>query len=70
MQKCPKCGYSEGRDWPYLLLMLAFFLVVLVAGISGVPKRVELSIAIAECFCLWQALFGDQQGRTRTGLSI
>jgi hypothetical protein len=44
MQKCPKCGYNEGADWPGLLLMAAFFLVSLVAGIWG-PRIVQLACA-------------------------
>jgi transposase len=46
MQKCPKCGYNEGRDWPGALMILAFGLVSLVSGISGEPKSVQLSIGI------------------------
>ncbi len=45
MEKCPKCGYNEGRDWPGILMILAFGLVTVVGGTSGL-KSVELSIAV------------------------
>jgi hypothetical protein len=45
MEKCPKCGYSEGRDWPGILLMLAFFLVSLVADWGFGAKSVRLASA-------------------------
>jgi hypothetical protein len=44
MQKCPKCGYNEGTDWPGLLLMAAYGLVSVVAGIGG-PRIVQLGCA-------------------------
>ena len=44
MQRCPKCGYNEGRDWPYILALLAFGVVLFVAGTA--PKRVELASGI------------------------
>ena len=45
MQKCPKCGYNEGTDWPGMLMIVAFVLVSVVAGISG-AKSVDLSIGV------------------------
>ena len=45
MQKCPKCGYNEGLDWPGILMILAFCIVTIVGGISGV-KSVQLSAAV------------------------
>ena len=27
MQKCPKCGYSEGTDWPWILCIVAVTLL-------------------------------------------
>jgi hypothetical protein len=45
MQKCPKCGYNEGLDWPAVLMIVAFVLVSVAAGGSGASKRVQLSIA-------------------------
>ena len=46
MQRCPKCGYKEGRDWPAVLLLLAFGVVSLGAEILGVQKNVRLCIAV------------------------
>ena len=45
MQKCPKCGYSDGADWPAMLLIAAFILVDVVAWMSGVPKAVRLALS-------------------------
>jgi len=45
MQKCPKCGYDEGIDWPSGLLIAAFCLVSVVAGISG-PRIVQLGCGV------------------------
>ena len=45
MQKCPKCGYNEGPDWPGLFLLLAFGVVASGAEILGVPIPQSLRVA-------------------------
>ena len=63
MQRCPKCGHYEGPDWPGILLILAFGLVAVIGGISGV-KTVQLSIAVGMfLFCasiIWRAAREDK----------
>ena len=63
MQKCPKCGYNEGRDWPYMLLILAFGIVSVAAGSLG-GKLVNLSIALGMFLfvasLLWKAKREDK----------
>jgi hypothetical protein len=46
VQKCPRCGYNEGNDWPGALLIVAFLLVNLVAGASRGPTKVVLASAV------------------------
>jgi hypothetical protein len=45
MQKCPKCGYNEGPDWPGLFLLLAFAVVALGAEILDVPIPKSLRVS-------------------------
>ena len=39
MQKCPKCGYSEGFDWPGLFLFLAVVVMSLGVEFLSTSKR-------------------------------
>ncbi len=35
MQKCPKCGYDEGRQWPQIIVILSFNLLFVVYIVSA-----------------------------------
>ena len=35
MQKCPKCGYDEGADWPQIMMLLSFYLLFVVYIVSA-----------------------------------
>ena len=41
MQRCPKCGYDEGADWPDRLIYLAF--VILLIGFAF-PDHISKSL--------------------------
>jgi|HubBroStandDraft_6_1064221.scaffolds.fasta_scaffold117748_3 membrane protein implicated in regulation of membrane protease activity len=49
MQKCPKCGYSEGFDWPNLFSFLA--LVVLSLGVEFLSASKTLRFLCFAVFC-------------------
>src|SRR6185312_9489687 len=44
MQRCPKCGYREKRDWPALLGHLAFAVLygVFILGFDKAPRSYRL----------------------------
>ena len=46
MQKCPKCGYNEGVDWPGILLIAAFGLVSFTGGFD-VPRIARLGSGVS-----------------------
>ena len=54
MQRCPKCGYREGTDWPGMLLEAAFFVLYLVFIV--LPDRVPRGyrFAVLAAFVLFQ----------------
>ena len=35
MQRCPKCGYRDGTDWPRILCSVAFIFLYLVFMLGG-----------------------------------
>jgi hypothetical protein len=54
MQKCPRCGYDEGVDWPEKLIYLAFAILwVGFAFPDHVSRRLELLRIVA--MALWLA---------------
>jgi len=47
MQRCPKCGYREGIDWPEVVRIFAFCLLGSAFMLSDVQPRLRLSGEIA-----------------------
>jgi hypothetical protein len=64
MQRCPKCGYSEGKDWPGMLLIVAFGVVSVVAVGNSSGKVVHYAAAIGmflfAASALWRAVREDK----------
>jgi hypothetical protein len=61
MQRCPKCGYREGVDWPALLQVIAFCVLYLVwmLGDYGPRELRGLGLATMILFCvgtIWRVL--------------
>jgi hypothetical protein len=57
MQKCPRCGYSGGFDWPDLFSLLA--LVVLSLGVEflSASKKLRLLCFAVVCFLVVVSIF-------------
>jgi hypothetical protein len=55
MQRCPKCGYREGTDWPGILWAVAFSVLYLVFIVvpDHLPKSYRFAGLVA--FLLFQA---------------
>jgi hypothetical protein len=63
MQKCPKCGYRERRDWPTILRGLVFY-GLCVALILGASKRFRLiALGAMVLFSLVQLWESSRSGR-------
>jgi len=45
MKRCPKCGYKEGIDWPYVLEVVAFgfLLMVFILTADFAPRGYRLA---------------------------
>ena len=43
MQRCPKCGYREGRDWPLLLIVAGLGIVycTFILGVDSALKELQ-----------------------------
>jgi len=44
MQRCPKCGFNEGVDWPVMLFILAFGIlqIAFILALDFVPHVEKL----------------------------
>jgi hypothetical protein len=63
MQKCPKCGYRERRDWPTILRGL-FFYGLCGALILGASRRFRLiALGAMVLFSLVQLWESSRSGR-------
>jgi hypothetical protein len=70
MQKCPKCGYNDGVDWPVILWVVAFgFLYLVFIGAADfAPRSYRLlggaAFTLFSAGTVWKAL-RDRQRRRR-----
>jgi hypothetical protein len=62
MQKCPKCGYDEGVDWPVLLWVVSFTVlyIVFIAAADYAPRNYRFmgygAFTIFTAGTLWKVL--------------
>jgi hypothetical protein len=57
MRKCPKCGYSEGFDWPDLFSFLALAVLSLGVEFLSASKRLRLLCFAVVCFLVVVSIF-------------
>jgi len=68
MQKCPKCGYDEGTDWPWIICVVAagvLYIVFILVADAGPRDSRSIGFAAYLFFVvagLWKG-FRDNRSR-------
>jgi hypothetical protein len=67
MQRCPKCGYREGLDWPWILSYIAFAFLDIVFTSSRVHMpRTYWMLGTAACALFLTAMAWREFRNRRT----